>query len=430
MQTVLEAKGHPLPTEKETRRGSSAAPREADVAIIGAGLSGSLAATVLARAGIRVSLVDVHANQAPDFRVEKIAGDQVILLRRLGLLERFAAASTRVDEIINAAHGRVLDRTLGEHYSILYPEIVKVARDAISSEVEFIVGRVSDLTSTPTRQRVALSNGEVLNPRLVVLATGQGDTLRQKLGIERRVAFPKHSLSFGFTIMRSDGERFPFPALTYYGERLSDGIDYLTFLPLGASMRCNLFTFCDHRDEWARQFRQDPKSTLLGVLPGLRSFLPEFDVVGKAQLFVMDLSMVENHRQAGVVLIGDAFQTSCPAAGTGVSRLLVDVDQLCNVHIPNWLATPGMGAEKISQFYDDPVKRRSDEQALKAAHYRRSLTVDTSLPWKLRRGGPQLAAAANVRLDRQPAPFVLAGRVRTVVNTTGPARPAQSGAVA
>jgi hypothetical protein len=45
-----------------------------------------------------------------------------------------------------------------------------------------------------------------------------------------------------------------------------------------------------------------------------------------------------------------------------------------------------MGAEKISQFYDDPVKRRSDEQALKAAHYRRSLTVDTSLPWKLRRG--------------------------------------------
>jgi 2-polyprenyl-6-methoxyphenol hydroxylase-like FAD-dependent oxidoreductase len=217
-----------------------------------------------------------------------------------------------------------------------------------------------------------------------VLATGQGDVLRQKLGMNRRVVFPKQSLTFGFSV-RSDGAAARFPALTYYGEHPRDRIDYLTLLPLGDSLRANLFTFCDHRDRWARAFRDDPKRLLLQVMPGLTTFLPDFDVVGKVQLFMMDLSVVDDHVRDGAVLIGDAFQTSCPAAGTGVSRLLVDVDRLCNVHVPAWLGTPGMGSDKIARFYSDPVKRAADTRASRAAEFRRALTVETSVRWKLRR---------------------------------------------
>jgi len=72
----------------------------------------------------------------------------------------------------------------------------------------------------------------------------------------------------------------------------------------------------------------------------------------------MDLANVEGHLQPGIVLIGDAFQTSCPAAGTGVSRLLVDVERLCTVHLPGWLKTDGMGTEKIATFYSDHDKVR------------------------------------------------------------------------
>ena len=31
-------------------------------------------------------------------------------------------------------------------------------------------------------------------------------------------------------------------------------------------------------------------------------------------------------------------------------------ERLCNHHIPRWLASDGMGADKIAVFYDDPVK--------------------------------------------------------------------------
>jgi 2-polyprenyl-6-methoxyphenol hydroxylase-like FAD-dependent oxidoreductase len=84
-------------------------------------------------------------------------------------------------------------------------------------------------------------------------------------------------------------------------------------------------------------------------------------------------------------LIGDAYQTSCPAAGTGVSRLLTDVERLCTVHVPHWMASPGMTAAKIATFYDDPAKLAMDEHGLHMAEFRRSLTIDTDLRWRARR---------------------------------------------
>src|SRR5262249_36974963 len=123
---------------------------------------------------------------------------------------------------------------------------------------------------------------------------------------------------------------------------------------------------------------------LLSVMPGLASFLGDFQVVERVENWVMDLYVVEGHVQSGVVLIGDAFQTSCPAAGTGVSRLLTDVERLCQP-LPQWLGAPGMAADKIAAFYTDRAKLRADTHASRLAEYRRSLTVDDSLVWTLHR---------------------------------------------
>ena len=55
---------------------------EADVAIVGAGLAGSLARAVLTRAGYRVVLIDKRSIPPDEFRVEKIAGRQIDIFRR------------------------------------------------------------------------------------------------------------------------------------------------------------------------------------------------------------------------------------------------------------------------------------------------------------------------------------------------------------
>ena len=99
----------------------------------------------------------------------------------------------------------------------------------------------------------------------------------------------------------------------------------------------------------------------------------------------MDIAVAENCRQDGVVVIGDAYQTSCPAAGTGVSRVLTDVERLCTVYVPQWLRTSGMSASKIAAFYDDAQKQAVDQRALRLADYRRNLTIETDWRWRARR---------------------------------------------
>jgi hypothetical protein len=65
--------------------------------------------------------------------------------------------------------------------------------------------------------------------------------------------------------------------------------------------------------------------------------------------------------------------------------VFTDVERLCNVHLPAWLATAGMGTEKIASFYADPVKIACDTQSLAKAWHLRSLSLDPSLPWAARR---------------------------------------------
>jgi 2-polyprenyl-6-methoxyphenol hydroxylase-like FAD-dependent oxidoreductase len=360
--------------------------RDADVVIVGAGLCGSVAAVVLGRAGYRVVLVDRWADCPPQFRVEAIDSKQAELFNRLGLLDQIAAAATRYDHIVNARRGRVVDHTHELHYGLRYQDFVRVVRAQLPPTVEFVVDRVTDISTGPEHQQIVLAAQGTIMARLVVLATGFGDVLREKLGMTPIVTFEKHSIPFGFDVSPAPGRRFRFPALTYYGETASDGIDYLTIFPIGATMRANLFTFRDDRDPWIREFRRAPKAVLLATLPGLAGFLGDFEIQGPVQSWVMSLCQVDGHIQQGVVLVGDSFQNSCPAAGTGVTRLLTDVDRLRHL-APAWLASPGMGRDKIAQFYVDPEKQAVDRSSLAQARYRRMLTVDTGLLGSARRQG-------------------------------------------
>lgn len=382
--------------------------KSAHIAIVGAGLSGSLAAVVLARAGYRVTLIDKHAVCPKQFRVEKIAGRQIDLMRKLDVLGPVAAEATLFDDILNVRAGHIVDRTQAPHFGILYDDIVRVVRAQLPASVNLVVDDVRDIQTGPRTQRVSLAKHDAITPDLIILATGMADSLRHKVGIGRRIVAEKQSISFGFTLAPRTDQVSAFQALTYYGAGASNKIDYLNIFPIAGLLRANLFTFLDQDDPWIRELRQGPIAELCSALPGLAEFLGGMEPVDRVQSWVMNLSIAENVEQDGIVLIGDAFQTSCPAAGTGVTRLLTDIDRLCNVLIPQWVETPGMGKEKIREFYSDPVKRATDTEALHMAGYRRSFTVDRSLRWQFHRrqhfARRRIAGYFNqVKSARQPA---------------------------
>ena len=69
--------------------------RETEIAIVGAGLAGSLAATMLGRAGRDVTLIDPFDTCRPDFRAEKLEAPHVEALRKAGVLDEVVPAALR-----------------------------------------------------------------------------------------------------------------------------------------------------------------------------------------------------------------------------------------------------------------------------------------------------------------------------------------------
>jgi 2-polyprenyl-6-methoxyphenol hydroxylase-like FAD-dependent oxidoreductase len=215
---------------------------------------------------------------------------------------------------------------------------------------------------------------------------------------------PCHSITIAFDLKPVGRDRVDFPALTYYGERASDRVAYITLFPIGSAMRANFMVYRGMNDPWLSAMRHDPDATLFGIMPGLRKLTGAAEVVGPVRIRPADLYVTRGYLQPGVVLVGDAFCTSCPAAGTGTSKVFTDVERLCNVHIPRWLATEGMGVEKMAAFYDDPVKRACDEHSRAKAFTLRAVSIDERLPWRLRRIGRfagRLAAGALREAQRR-----------------------------
>ena len=143
---------------------------------------------------------------------------------------------------------------------------------------------------------------------------------------------------------------------------------------------------------------------MLALMPGLQGMMGEFKVNGPVKVRPADLCVTDGYLQPGIVLAGDAFSTSCPAAGTGTIKVFTDVERLCNFYVPHWLATDGMNVQKIAAFYDDPEKVACEARCLAKAYHLRSLSTDNGLSWRAQRWArfvARLARAVGLSIQKQ-----------------------------
>jgi 2-polyprenyl-6-methoxyphenol hydroxylase-like FAD-dependent oxidoreductase len=353
-----------------------------DVIIVGAGLTGASTAVVLGRAGWRVVLVDPHPSCPAWFKAEKIEPDQADLLRELGLLDAVAGRACRIHRVTEAVNGRVLRVVPVEQYGIAYRDFVNAVRESLPPAVETRTDRVVAIDLTPFTQRVQLGDGEELRARLVVLATGTGGgRLLERVGVAKGAINGGHSLSIGFDLEPVDGRPFPFEALTYFPSSPAAHVAYLSVFPMTDRTRANFFVYRDPKDPWVRAFITDPVGQLGLTLPGLTRVTGDFRVTSKVEVTPTHLYRVTEPRKPGVAIVGDACQSVDPVTGTGVSKLLTDVVELTAL-VPRWLATPGMGAEKVGELYDSPRKARADDHSLRAGLFHRRKGQWPALRWR------------------------------------------------
>jgi len=341
-------------------------------------------AAVLGRQGWRVALVDPYRECRPTFKAEKIEPDQAALFRQLSLLGGILPHAARIESVAEGYRGRILRTRTIEQYGMRYEDMVNAVRAQIPSTVTQLEARVEGVETSDTTQRVRLGD-TTLSTRLFVLASGTGGALHRNLGLERQMLREAHSLCSGFDVQRDDDAAFPFDALTYWSERRRERVGYVTFFPVPGVTRVNLFSYHEARAPWVHELQQDPVAVLARAMPRLTRVTDSWHPVSKVESRPIDLYTVRRPERDGIVLVGDAFQSVCPATGTGVSKVLTDVAQLCLSYIPEWLRTPGMSAQKVSQYYTDPVKLASDRRSLKSAEHERHFATDASLSWRLHR---------------------------------------------
>ncbi len=331
-----------------------------EVVIVGAGLAGTAAATILGRNGVRVVLLDAIDPLPYCFRAEKLSPEQVERFERLGL-------------------GSV------EPQGTFYHELVNGLRRRMPTAVDFRMAKVRRIVTGPVRQEVVVDNGEKFQTRLVIVSSGNSEKLLKPLTIRRRMVSRSHSMAFGFTVAPRNGHLFDFAEFLYKGDHTETRIAFLSLFRIGQAMRANMFAYWGAGDADVREFLVDPIAALERRLPAVTRKTGPLRLVGHVDRCPSHLRTVEGHVQSGVALIGDAFQINCPATATGMTKVLNDVECLCTDHLPDWLSTPGMGAEKIARFYEDPRKVSVDRETLQLALVTRRAAVDASLPWRLRR---------------------------------------------
>jgi 2-polyprenyl-6-methoxyphenol hydroxylase-like FAD-dependent oxidoreductase len=356
-----------------------------DVVIVGAGLAGSTAAVLLARQGLKVTVVDPRKEFPRLFRAEKIELDQADLLRKFELLDAVKPRARMIREIVLAKAGRICHRQSVEQYGISYQDIVNQVRNQIPQEVEFRIGRVQSISADPVQPKVVLADGEEYRARVVLVCCGVGGNLQAQLGVEKDMVADELSMAFGFVIARTDGSGFPFDAVTYKPSSTRDRVGYLTLFRIGEILRGNLFAYWPARSSETQDFMRDARGELLRVLPGLSNVIGDFSIQGRVEAYRIDLYRLEECVRPGVVMVADAYQSVCPSTGMGLSKVLTDVDILCNACIPQWFSSPGVGVEKVRQFYADARKRQVDDKALQRALRGRRLATEQSLPWQARR---------------------------------------------
>ena len=72
--------------------------------------------------------------------------------------------------------------------------------------------------------------------------------------------------------------------------------------------------------------------------------------------------------------------------------------------MPGWLATGGMGVEKIAQYYDDPDKRRSDAHSFRTSIFAKRAALGEGLLWTAFRWGYYAGSQAGISSSTASSP--------------------------
>ena len=361
---------------------SSKAGESAHVAIIGAGPAGALTAWLLARMGIRVTLIERHSDFSREFRGEGMTPGGMQAIREAGLWEAFDALPAEpIRSMQMFSRGKRflkvdLDRILppGIQFIRLMPqprllemlvaqcvqfETFSLLRGTVVRDLRTEDGRVTGLV-------VGGEGGErVLDCDYVIAADGRYSVARKRLGLElegQQQAFDVVWCRVPRSPPVERGEAFGFLLDDYFGLAFPAEDDHVQIGRIIAKGSYRSFRGGEP-GAW--------KDQLASVLPPP---LAQVFAAGREQAsepFLLDVVCGTTPKWSvpGLVLMGDAAHPMSPVGAQGINIALRDAIVLAN-HVGPVLLEGGDGQQLDEAAARFEAERRPEVEKIQAEQNR------------------------------------------------------------
>nr|WP_250813495.1 UbiH/UbiF family hydroxylase [Neorhizobium tomejilense] len=305
-----------------------------EIAVVGGGLAGSVAALALARAGRKVAMI-TPSSEKTDERTTALMDHSIRFLERLGVWEEIApsAAPLSVMQIVDGTK-RLLRAPTAQFRAQgvgLYAFGYNIPNRALSETLDAAVAAERNITNvaqtvetfdfSAERVMLTLSDGTIASADFVVGADGRQSKARETAGIGvRRWSYPQsavvlnfaHSLPHGNVSTEVHTESGPFTQVPLPGLRSS-------------------LVWVVKPDE-ARRLVELPTEELSRLVEDrMQSMLGKVTVESKAQAWPLSSLMAERFGKGRLALIGEAAHAFPPIGAQGLNLSLRDIIALSDL---------------------------------------------------------------------------------------------------